>query len=133
MITGQASGQFEVQLVPLAADAGDVGISRMSIDKRFSGGLSASSQGQMLAVMTDVEGSAGYVAMERVTGTLDGREGSFALQHTGVMSRGAQQLTIAIVPDSGAGRLAGLAGTMTIAIVDGRHDYVLAYSLPDGS
>jgi hypothetical protein len=85
----------------------------------------------MLTAMTGTEGSAGYVAMERVTGTLHGREGSFVLQHTGTMNRGAQQLSIAVVPDSGTGKLAGIAGTFAIRIEDGRHYYDFEYSLPE--
>jgi hypothetical protein len=104
-------------------------VGRMAIAKQFHGGLEAVSRGQMLAAMTDTEGSAGYVAIERVTGTLDGREGTFALQHSGTMTRGAQQLSITVVPDSGTGELAGLAGTMTIQIADGKHSYDFEYTL----
>ncbi len=85
----------------------------------------------MLAVGTEVDGSAGYVAMEQVTGTLHGRRGTFALQHSGTMTGGAPQLTITAVPDSGTGQLAGLAGTMTIEIIEGEHLYALTYTLPD--
>lgn len=104
--------------------------SRMALDKRFHGALQATSQGQMLAVRTEEQGSAGYVAIERVTGTLDGREGSFVLQHSGLMDRGEKQLTIAVVPGSGTGALAGLRGTMDIIITDGKHEYDFAYALP---
>ncbi|HEX7173819.1 MAG TPA: DUF3224 domain-containing protein, partial [Pyrinomonadaceae bacterium] len=92
----------------------------------------ATSRGQMLAAMTDVEGSAGYVAIERVKGTLDGREGTFALQHSGVMTRGVPQLTITVVPDSGTGQLNGLAGAMTIDIAEGKHSYGFEYTLAEG-
>ena len=102
----------------------------MSLDKQFHGDLEATSKGEMLTAMSAVKGSAGYVAMERVTGTLKGRNGSFALQHSGTMARGAQQLVITVVPDSGEGDLKGLAGTMAIEIADGKHSYVLEYSLP---
>ena len=85
----------------------------------------------MLAVSTGVEGSAGYVALEWVSGTLDGRGGAFALQHSGTMTHGAAELTITVVPDSGADQLAGIAGTMTIEIVDGEHRYDFAYTLPE--
>ena len=85
----------------------------------------------MLAVRTDVEGSAGYVAMERVTGTLHGRSGAFTLQHSGTMTRGAQQLSVTVVPDSGTEELAGLAGKMTIDIVDGKHFYSFDYTLAE--
>jgi hypothetical protein len=101
----------------------------MSIDKQFHGNLEATSKGQMLAVTTDVKGSAGYVAMERVDGTLDGRSGTFALQHSGTMTRGAAQLSVAVVPDSGTGQLIGLAGKMTINIVEGKHFYEFEYTL----
>lgn len=127
----QARGTFEVSLTPQATgEACDVAAPRMSIDKRFHGDLEATGRGQMLAVRTDVEGSAGYVAMERVTGALHGRSGSFALQHSGTMSRGAQRLSVTVVPDSGTGELEGLAGELSITIADGRHDYVFEYSLP---
>lgn len=83
----------------------------------------------MLTAITGVQGSAVYTAIERVTGALDGRAGTFALYHTGVMKRGAQKLVIGIVPDSGTGALAGIAGEMTIQISDGQHHYTLAYTL----
>ena len=132
VVTNRASGTFEVKLNPQAPDddVGDPTVGRMSIDKQFHGDLEATSKGQMLAVRTDVEGSAGYVAMERVTGTLHGRSGAFTLQHSGTMTRGAQQLTVTVVPDSGTGELVGLAGKMTIDIVDGKHFYDFNYTLP---
>ncbi len=133
VVTIRASGTFEVQLNPQAPedDVGDPTVGRMSIDKQFHGDLEATSKGQMLAVRTDVEGSAGYVAMERVTGTLHGRSGAFTLQHSGTMTRDAQQLSVTVVPDSGAGELVGLAGKMTIDIVDGKHFYVFDYTLAE--
>ena len=85
----------------------------------------------MLSAMTEVKGSAGYVAMERVTGTLHGRSGSFVLQHSGTMTRGAPQMSVTVVPDSGTGQLAGLAGQMTIKITDGKHFYEFEYTLPE--
>jgi hypothetical protein len=124
----KATGEFEVSLVPQEDADGDATLGRMTIDKIFRGDLTAKSKGQMLTAMTAVEGSAAYVAVERVTGTLAGREGSFALQHTGVMSRGAPHLSIAVVPDSGTGELEGLKGTMKIEIVGGRHLYDLDYA-----
>jgi len=111
-------------------DAGGVSLGRMSIAKTFHGALHAESIGQMLWARTGVEGSAGYVAIERVTGTLSGRSGSFVLQHFGRMARGVPELTVRVVPDSGTGSLQGLAGTMTIRIEDGKHSYGLDYSLP---
>lgn len=126
------TGKFDVTMTPQPAEPslGDPTVGRMALDKRFHGALEASSKGQMLTVMTLVEGSAGYVAMERVTGTLDGREGTFALQHSGIMTRGAGQLTISVVPDSGTGALTGLAGTMTIAFEGDDHLYQFVYTLP---
>jgi hypothetical protein len=130
-VTHHASGLFEVKLTPQAPEegVGDPTVGRMAIAKQFHGGLEAVSRGQMLAAMTGIEGSAGYVAIERVAGTLDGREGTFALQHSGTMTRGAQQLSITVVPDSGTGELAGLAGSMTIEIADGKHSYAFEYTL----
>lgn len=123
-----ARGPFDVKLVP-QPDAGD-GLGRMSLDKQFHGDLDASSKGQMLAVMGDVKGSGGYVAIERVTGILSGRKGTFALQHTGTMTRGAQSLSITVVPDSGTGDLAGIGGRMDIRIEpDGKHFYDFEYTL----
>jgi hypothetical protein len=105
-------------------------IGRLLLSKQFHGDLEATSEGHMLTAMTGVEGSAAYVAIERVTGTLDGRRGSFALQHTGIMNRGAPQLTITVVPDSGTDDLQGLSGTMAIDIAPGgKHSYRFDYSL----
>jgi hypothetical protein len=104
---------------------------RMTIDKQFHGDLEATSKGQMLTAMTEIKGSAGYVAIERVTGTLHGRSGSFVLQHNGTMNRGVPELSVIVVPDSGSGQLVGLTGKMTINIVDGKHSYDFEYSLPE--
>lgn len=103
----------------------------MSIDKQFSGGLEATSKGEMLMAGTSVKGSAGYVAIERVTGTLDGRSGAFTLQHSATMNRGAPQLTIEVIPDSGTAELTGLTGSMTIDIDQGRHTYGFTYALSE--
>jgi hypothetical protein len=132
-MTTQARGTFEVKLKPMAPPDQAAGstLGRMSIDKQFHGDLEATSKGEMLSAGTDVKGSAGYVAIERVTGTLSGRPGSFVLQHSGTMSGGTQQLSITVVPDSGSGQLVGLAGTMGINIVEGKHSYDLDYTLPD--
>jgi hypothetical protein len=125
-----ASGTFEVKLKPQADDSvGDPTVGRMSIDKQFRGDLEATSKGQMLAVQSDVKGSAGYVAMERVIGTLGGRTGTFALQHTGTMNRGVPGLSVTVVPDSGTGELAGISGTMNIIIADGKHSYEFEYTI----
>jgi hypothetical protein len=127
-----ASGMFEVKLDPQAEDKAEgSSLGRMSIEKKFHGDLEGASKGQMLSALTEVKSSAGYVAIERVSGTLHGRSGSFVLQHNGVVTAGSQQLTIAVVPDSGSGRLIGLAGQMTIKIADGKHWYDLDYTLPD--
>lgn len=126
---GEATGTFEVTLLPIGGNSGPIGV--MSIDKIFHGDLQGVSVGQMLAFRSAVQGSAGYVAMERVTATLAGRQGAFTLQHTGVMTRGTPSLSVVVVPDSGTDGLLGLSGTLQITISDGRHDYRLAYSLPD--
>lgn len=128
----RATGTFDVTLTPQAApdDPSGGAIGRMSIAKRFHGDLSGTSVGEMLAAMTTVEGSAAYVAIETVTGTLHGRSGTFVLQHSGTMARGAQRLSVRVVPDSGTGELAGLEGEMSIEIADGRHSYVFEYTLP---
>jgi hypothetical protein len=131
-MSSRAAGTFEVKLTsPSAPDkAQGSTLGRMTIDKRFEGDLVGTSRGEMLTAMTDVEGSAGYVAIERVTGKLRGRSGSFALQHSGTTARGAQQLSITVVPDSGTGELAGIDGKMTIRITDGKHFYDFEYTLP---
>jgi hypothetical protein len=127
-----ATGSFDVKLEPQPQDAkvGDPTVGRMSLDKQFHGDLEATSKGQMLSTMGDVKGSAGYVAMERVEGTLQGKKGTFALQHSGTMTRGVPQLIITVVPDSGTGQLVGLTGTMMIHIADGKHTYDFEYMLP---
>lgn len=132
-MTTRASGTFEVKLSPQAPDEGEegVGIGRMLIDKKFVGDLEGTSRGQMLAAGTKVAGSAGYVALEQVTGTLAGRGGTFVLQHSGTMTRGAPRLTVSVVPDSATGELEGLTGTMQIVIEEGRHSYVFDYTLGD--
>ena len=132
-MTARASGPFEVKLTPRAiddqAEGGPRG--RMSIDKQFHGDLEATSKGEMLTAGTGVKGSAGYVAIEHVTGTLHGRSGSFILQHSGTMTRGVPELTITVVPDSGTDELAGLAGRMTIEIEAGKHAYGFEYTLDE--
>jgi hypothetical protein len=131
-MTNHARGTFDVKVSPQAAEekVGDPTVGRLALDKQFHGDLEATGKGQMLAVATDVKGSAGYVAMERVTGTLKGHSGSFALQHSGTMTRGTPGLTITVVPDSGTGGLAGIAGSMSIEIADGKHSYDFEYTLP---
>jgi hypothetical protein len=125
----KASGPFDVNLVPRSADEEPNGstLARRAIEKQFHGDLSATSNGEMLSAGTQTPGSAGYVAIERVTGTLHGRRGSFVLQHSAMMNRGAPSLTITVVPDSGTGELAGLSGTMAITIADKKHSYDFDY------
>ncbi len=132
-MTVHATGTFEVNLVPLQLDQSTDGDlrGRMSINKTFQGDLEATSVGEMLTAMTATTGSAAYAAIERVTGTIGSRRGSFALQHTGIMDRGARDLRVTIVPDSGTDDLTGIAGTLAITIADGTHSYDLAYTLPD--
>ena len=129
----RASGTFDVKMIPQPAEpqGGDASIGRMALDKPYHGDLAATGKGQMLAVRTSVDGSAGYVAMEQVSGSLHGRSGAFALQHSGTMTRGAPTLSISVVPDSGSGELLGLAGTLTIILADGKHACAFEYTLPD--
>jgi hypothetical protein len=130
-VNSHARGAFDVKTIPQPADEEGVAIGRLLLDKQFHGDLEATSKGQMLAVRTGVANSAGYVAMEQVTGTLLGRTGSFVLQHSGTMNRGEQELLITVVPDSGTGELAGLMGTMMIIIEGGKHSYDFEYSIDD--
>jgi hypothetical protein len=127
----RASGTFEIKLSPLTLNnsTADSSLARLDIDKQFFGDLVATSLGEMLSALTSIKGSAGYVAIERVTGTLEHRAGSFVLIHTGTMTRGVPQLVIAVVPDSGTDQLMGLSGSMTINIVDGKHFYDFEYTL----
>ncbi|HEX6704515.1 MAG TPA: DUF3224 domain-containing protein [Albitalea sp.] len=132
MTQQQASGSFDVKIEPQStpdkADGSTLG--QAALAKTFRGDLDATSRGTMLTAVTDTQGSAGYVAIERVVGALAGRRGSFVLQHSGLMNRGAAELHLVVVPDSGTGDLAGLAGRMAIDIVDGRHFYRFEYILP---
>ena len=132
-MTTCASGTFEVKLNPLPSDeeTGGAALGRLALDKQFSGDLEAASKGEMLAVGTAVEGSAGYVAMEHVSGTLHGRSGTFALQHSGTMARGAQQLSVTVVPDSGTGQLVGLSGAMTIQLLTASTRMTLTTASPN--
>lgn len=126
-----ATGTFDVKLTPQPADdyADGKALGRLTIDKTYHGDLTATSRGQMLSAMGGAKGSAGYVAIERVSGTLAGRSGSFVLQHSGTMARGEGSLTVTIVPDSGTGELIGLSGTMSIEAGDGEHRYRFAYAI----
>ena len=131
-MANHATGTFEVKLAPQNdGKPEDSPIGRMLIDKQIHGDLEATSKGQMLAFSTEVKGSAGYVAMERVTGTLHGRTGSFVLQHNATMNRDVPQLSITVVPDSGTGQLTGLTGTFDIQIAAGKHSYTFDYTLPE--
>ncbi len=130
-MTHHATGTFDVTITPHDDKTGDANLGRMTIDKLFHGDLEGTSKGQMLTGMTSVKGSAGYVAIEKVTGTLSGRSGSFILQHTGSMNRGKPDLSVTVVPDSGTGQLAGLTGSMKIIIADGKHSYEFDYTLTD--
>jgi autotransporter translocation and assembly factor TamB len=132
VVTQHARGAFEVKLTmqPMAVNLDADALGRMSIEKQFHGDLEGTSKGEMLTASTDVKGSAGYVAVERFNGTLSGRQGTFALQHSGTMTRGAPQLSVTVVPDSGTGQLVGLAGRMSIDIADGKHSYDFEYTLP---
>jgi hypothetical protein len=137
-VTRHAEGPFDVKLAPqpLAwADESEGAVrGRMSIDKRYHGDLDATAKGEMLSAMTPTQGSAGYVAIEKVAGTLGGCKGSFILQHHATMTRGAPQLSIVVVPDSGTGELAGLSGTMKIVIAEGgKHSYELDYAIAGGA
>ena len=136
-MTKHAAGTFTVKVTPMPPDEGTgdaplggMSLGRMSLDKQFHGDLEGTSKGQMLA-SNAVKGSAGYVAMERVTGSLDGRSGAFVLQHSGTMTRGTPTLSVTVVPDSGTDGLAGLTGQMEIEIANGKHFYKFAYTFAD--
>jgi Protein of unknown function (DUF3224) len=133
-VAEHAAGPFDVKVEAQGeADKGDGStLGRYSLDKQYHGDLEGTAKGTMLTAGTDVKGSAGYVAMERVTGTLKGRSGSFVLQHTATMTRGEPQLSITVVPDSGSGQLAGITGKMNVIIAAGKHSYEFEYSLPAG-
>lgn len=130
-VSHQASGTFNVSITPVApADGAATDLpGRMTLAKTFHGGLTGTGEGEMLGAMGPNQSGA-YVAMERVRGALDGREGTFLLVHRGVMDRGAQELLITVVPGSGTGALAGLTGVFHLTIADGEHRYVLDYTLP---
>lgn len=134
-MTQTAKGTFEVKLQPLSFEGADPAwkLSRMSIDKQIAGDLVATTKGQMVSVMTETKGSAGYVAIERVTGTLNGKKGSFVLQHNGLMNRGVPSLSVVVVPDSGTEELVGLEGEFKIIIEGGKHSYEFSYRLSAAS
>jgi hypothetical protein len=127
-MTHHAHGTFEVTVQPKSPEPGE-GLSRFSLDKQLHGDLEGESHGEMLAAGDYTKGEAGYVAIERVTGTLNGKQGGFALQHSATMSKGANVMQIVVVPGSGTGQLEGIAGTFTITIASGQHSYDLDYTL----
>lgn len=125
-----ARGTFDVKLTPQDDKSQDATLGRMTIDKQIHGDLDGTSKGQMLTAGSAAKGSGGYVAIERVTGTLNGRNGSFTLQHSATMDRGVPHLSITVVPDSGTDQLLGLTGKFNITIADGKHSYDFEYTLP---
>lgn len=125
------SGMFDVSLNPLESDLevkNGLNFGMIAIDKTFHGTLNARSKDQMLNASTAIKDSAGYVAIEKVSGNLDGKDGSFLLQHYGIMNRGKNQLLLEVIPDSGTGRLTGTSGKMDIFVKDGKHLYVFEYT-----
>lgn len=128
-----AKGPFDIQLEPqtLSPVAERTGLGRLSLNKTYHGDLQATSQGEMLSFRSSTQGSAGYVAMERVSGTLHGRSGTFVLQHSATMTRGAPAQSIVVVPDSGTDALSGISGNLVITIADGKHFYAFDYALPE--
>ena len=131
-MTTVAKGTFEVKLVPLTVEFKELAetLGRLSFYKKFNGDLEGASKGEMLSAMGTIKGSAGYVAIEKVIGTLNGKSGTFAFQHSGTMNRGEPSLTVTVIPDSGTGDLTGLAGKFTIKIENKQHFYELEYTLP---
>jgi Protein of unknown function (DUF3224) len=132
IVATSAKGRFEVKMTPQPADDSESkACARLLIDKRFHGDLEATSKGEMLAAGTGVQGSAGYVAIELVTGTLNGLGGTFLLQHNGLMNRGKPDLSVVIIPDSGTAELLGISGRLTIEVEAGKHSYELIYELTE--
>lgn len=130
----KAAGEFQVKLQPMdfyAKGTEGINFGRMTIDKTFSGALEAISKGEMLSAMTPTKGSAGYVALEQVIGSLSGKKGSFVLQHFGTMNRGKDSLVLEVVPDSGSGELTWLSGKMLINVENGKHLYEFEYELSE--
>lgn len=132
VMTSHAVGTFDVKTTPLPPDDATTGtaIGRYFLDKQFHGDLDATGKGEMLGAGDPAKGNAGYVAIEQITGTLQGHTGSFALQHMGTMENLSYKLSVTVVPGSGTGALAGIAGTMVITIADGKHSYAFDYTLP---
>ena len=133
-MTMHVSGPFDVKVTAQEEPSPDPLLGRMTLDKQYHGSLEAIGQGQMLTAGTEVKGSGAYVAIEHVSGTLEGRSGSFVLQHSGIMAQGVPELTINVVPDSGTGQLKGITGKMTItSAAGGKHSYDFEYALPNGN
>jgi hypothetical protein len=128
-MTHHAHGAFTVKVQPLSPAPAD-GLGRFSIDKEIHGDLEATTKGEMFSGGDPKQGTAGYVAIEVVTGTLNGKQGSFALQHSGTMDSSGPKLNVLVVPGSGTGELKGIAGTFAIKIENGQHFYTLDYTLP---
>ena len=126
-----AKGTFEVKVIAQPPDdKDDPNLGRFLLDKQFHGDLEGASKGQMLTAGTAMKGSGGYVAVEKISGTLRGRSGTFVLQHIGTMTQGTPEMSVTVVPDSGTGELVGISGRLTIIVADGKHSYEFAYSLP---
>jgi hypothetical protein len=128
-MANNASGTFEVKLTPEQDSSREAVVGRMTIDKQFDGDIEGTSKGLMIMVATAVGGSAGYVALEKVTALIGGRQGTFYLQHNGIMNRGEGTLSVVVVPDSGTDGLTGLTGSMQIKIEDGKHFYDFEYTI----
>jgi hypothetical protein len=124
-----AKGTFDVKLTPEQDASGESVVGRMTIDKQFHGDLEGTSKGLMVMAGTAVQGSAGYVAIEKVSATIDGKSGTFYLQHNGIMNRGDGKLSVVVIPDSGTDGLTGLTGSMSINIEDGKHFYEFEYAI----
>ena len=132
VVTKHASGPFDVKVTPQpTSDKSETPLGRYTLDKQYHGDLEATGTGEMLTAGTPVKGSGAYVAIEKVSGSLQGRSGSFVLQHTGTMTNNQPQLTVTVVPDFGTGQLAGISGKMTINMAAGKHSYDFEYTLPE--
>jgi hypothetical protein len=128
-MANNAKGTFDVKLTPEQDASAESVVGRMTIDKQFHGDLEGTSKGLMVMAGTAVQGSAGYVALEKVSATIDGKNGTFYLQHNGIMNRGDGKLSVVVIPDSGTDGLTGLSGSMSIIIEDGKHFYDFEYTI----
>ena len=128
----KAQGAFTVKIQPLTPAPAD-GLARFSIDKQIQGDLEATTKGEMFSGGDPKQGAAGYVAIEVVTGTLNGKTGTFALQQMATMDQNGHQISVVVVPGSGTGELKGISGTFTIEKADGNHCYSLEYTLPESN